>query len=74
VSLDELADLLVAANGSGTFARHEFPAERRRIDIGDYFASDALFRDVTGWRHGVKLEDGLKRSIDYFREHNQHYV
>jgi UDP-glucose 4-epimerase len=74
VSLDELADLLVAANGSGTFARHEFPAERRRIDIGDYFASDALFRDVTGWRHGVPLEDGLKRSIAYFREHNQHYV
>jgi len=74
VSLDELADLLVAANGSGTFARHEFPAERRRIDIGDYFASDTLFRAVTGWQHGVPLEDGLKRSIAYFREHGRHYV
>jgi UDP-glucose 4-epimerase len=74
VSLDELAALLVAANGGGSFARHEFPAERRRIDIGDYYASDRLFRQVTGWRHCVPLEDGLKRSLDYFRQHRQHYV
>jgi UDP-glucose 4-epimerase len=74
VSLDTLAQLLVAANGAGTFARHEFPAERRRIDIGDYYAADELFRGVTGWRHNVPLEDGLKRSIDYFRAHGQHYV
>jgi UDP-glucose 4-epimerase len=74
VSLDQLADLLVAANGGGTFARHEFPAERRRIDIGDYYAADTQFRDITGWQHRVPLEDGLKRSIDYFREHSRHYV
>jgi UDP-glucose 4-epimerase len=74
VSLDELADLLVAANGGGSFARHEFPAERRRIDIGDYYAADTLFRDVTGWRHSVPLEDGLKRSLVYFRENGSHYV
>jgi UDP-glucose 4-epimerase len=74
VSLDQLAELLVAANGGGSFARHEFPAERRRIDIGDYFAADTLFRDLTGWRHSVPLEEGLKRSIAYFREHGRHYV
>jgi len=74
VSLDQLAELLVAANGGGTFARHEFPAERRRIDIGDYYAADALFRDATGWRHSVPLEDGLKRSLAYFRAHGSHYV
>ena len=74
VSLDELAQLLVAANGGGRFARHEFPAERRRIDIGDYYAADALFRAATGWRHTVPLEDGLKRSLAYFREHGRHYV
>ena len=74
VSLDQLAELLVAANGGGSFARHEFPAERRRIDIGDYYAADTLFRDLTGWRHSVPLEDGLKRSLAYFREHGSHYV
>ncbi len=74
VSLDELAQLLVEANGGGTFARHEFPAERRRIDIGDYYAADALFREITGWQHAVPLEDGLKRSLAYFRANGSHYV
>lgn len=73
VSLDELAELLVKANGGGTFARHEFPAERRRIDIGDYYAVDTLFQEATGWRHRVPLADGLKRSLDYFRANGQHY-
>lgn len=74
VSLDELAALLIAANGGGEFRRHEFPSERRRIDIGDYYAADDLFRRATGWRHRVPLADGLKRSLDFFRAHRQHYV
>ena len=74
VSLNELAELLVKANGGGSFARHEFPAERRRIDIGDYYADDALFRQLTGWKHVVPLADGLTRSLDYFRSNMAHYV
>jgi len=74
VSLNELAELLVAANGGGSFARHEFPAERKRIDIGDYYADDACFRDLTGWKHAVPLADGLQRSLAYFRSNLAHYV
>ncbi len=74
VSLDELADLLIAANGSGTYAKREFPAERRRIDIGDYYADDGLFRQLTGWRHTVPLAEGLRRSLTYFQGNLAHYV
>ena len=74
VSLAKLAELLVAANGGGGFERREFPAERRRIDIGDYYADDAVFRRLTGWRHTVPLAEGLHRSLAYFRENLPHYV
>ncbi len=74
VTLNELAALLVAANRGGSFANHEFPAERRRIDIGDYYADDSLFRRVTGWQPAVPLAAGLERSLAYFREHRAHYV
>ncbi|HXY98795.1 MAG TPA: NAD-dependent epimerase/dehydratase family protein [Stellaceae bacterium] len=72
--LNALADALVAANGGGGFETRAFPAERKRIDIGDYYADDARFRDVTGWRPKVAPAEGLRRSLDYFRRHLAEYL
>ncbi len=72
--LGALADALVAANGGGGFEMREFPADRRRIDIGDYYADDRRFRDATGWRPKVAAAEGLRRSLDYFRAHLAEYL
>jgi len=74
LALRDLADRLVAANGGGRFALREFPAERKRIDIGHYHADDRAFRDLTGWAPAVSIEEGLARSLAYFRENFAHYV
>ena len=74
VSLNELAKLLVAANGGGEFAVKSFPSERKRIDIGDYHADDTRFREATGWRPRVFLPEGLKRSLDYLRPNLAKYL
>ena len=74
ISLRELAELVIAVNGAGEFVVRPFPEERRRIDIGDYYADDAQFRRLTGWRPRVTLEQGVDRSLAYFREHLRHYV
>ncbi|MEK9284925.1 NAD-dependent epimerase/dehydratase family protein [Bradyrhizobium sp. ISRA442] len=74
LTLSELGDLLVSANGGGRFVVRSFPPERQRIDIGDYVADDNLFRGTTGWRPAVGIREGLTRSLTYFREHLAHYV
>lgn len=74
VSLRRLAELLVAANGGGQFAIREFPAARKRIDIGDYYSDDRAFRKATGWKPLTALADGLHQSLVYFREHFSHYI
>jgi UDP-glucose 4-epimerase len=71
--LGALADALIAAHGSGRYETRDFPAERQRIDIGDYYADDRRFRALTGWRPRVDIADGLRRSLDYFRNHLDHY-
>jgi UDP-glucose 4-epimerase len=73
-SLLELGKLLVAANGGGRFEMKSFPPERKRIDIGDYEADDGLFRRVTGWRPTVPLQEGLARSLSYYRDHLADYL
>ena len=74
VSLRNLADLLVKANGGGMYQVREFPADRRRIDIGDYYADDRLIRSVLGWEPKVNLGEGLSRTLEYYRRHLEHYL
>ena len=72
--LRELAELSVKVNGSGEFQVRDFPAERKRIDIGDYYADDRSIRNMLGWTPQVNLEDGLARTLDYYRHHLDHYL
>lgn len=74
VSLAQLADLLVAVNGAGTYRIREFPADRKRIDIGDYYANDQLIRTELGWAPHVDLEKGLGETLRYYRDRLQEYV
>jgi UDP-glucose 4-epimerase len=74
VNLRDLADLLVKSNGGGTYQVREFPADRKRIDIGDYYADDRLIRSVLGWAPRVSLQEGLTRTLDYYRRHLEHYL
>jgi UDP-glucose 4-epimerase len=67
-SLQEIAALMVRIAGKDAqFVVREFPADRARIDIGSYHADDRAFRADTGWAPAVALEDGIRRSLDWFR-------
>jgi len=72
VSLTALAQQLVAAHGRGGFSIRDFPAERKKIDIGDYY-SDYRALAALGWQPQVSLASGLTRTLAYFREHLEHY-
>jgi len=74
INLAALADLLVAINGGGSFTVRSFPPDRKRIDIGDYYADDRLIRATLGWRPAVPLREGLARTLAYYREHLAQYV
>jgi len=74
ITLRELAKLLVKVNGSGEFQVREFPDDRKRIDIGDYYADDSRIRSELGWVPLVNLEEGLNRSLDYYRCHLVNYL
>lgn len=51
-----------------------FPPERAKIDIGDYYSDYSLFKEKTGWEPTVDLEEGLSKTIAYFRENLSYYL
>jgi UDP-glucose 4-epimerase len=75
VSLRELAATLARlGTREEAFVVREFPAERKVIDIGDYYSDFTAIRDTLGWTPRVSLEDGLARTVAFYRENLAHYL
>jgi len=73
VSLQELAALFVKLNGSGNYELVPFPDDRKAIDIGDYYADFRKIDKLLGWSPQVALENGLRRTLDFYRANRAHY-
>jgi nucleoside-diphosphate-sugar epimerase len=73
VSLAEFAETLVKIAGSGSIRIVPFPPERKQIDIGDFSTDSRRFREASGWHPRVDLEEGLRRTVAFFREHGDRY-
>jgi UDP-glucose 4-epimerase len=73
ISLATLARLLVELAGAGEIRIVPFPAERRAIDIGDYYADYSAIRETLGWAPEVSLREGLARTLEFYRRHGARY-
>lgn len=74
VNLAGLARLMVEVNGGGDYAVREFPADRRAIDIGDYYADFSKIRSELGWTAKKPLRETIQSTLAYYREFISHYM
>ena len=74
ISLHDVAELLVKVNGGGSYETKSFPAERKRIDIGDYYSDGTAIKTAIGWEPKVSLEVGLARTLEFYRTNLNRYV
>ena len=74
ISHRDLTAMLIRVAGSGSMEYVAWPPESKAIDIGSFYADSTKFRTTTGWRPSVGLEEGLRRTIAFYREHWCEYV
>ena len=51
--------LVEIAGRGGSYRLVPFPADRKKIDIGDFYADTTKIRNTLGWQPRVPLRDGL---------------
>ncbi len=74
VSHRDLVALLIRTAGSGSFRFVEWPPDKKKIDIGSFYADSSRIAQLLEWRPTTPLAEGLERTIAYYRAHMHHYV
>ena len=74
ISLRDLATELVAIAASGRVEFVGWPSDKKAIDIGSFYADSSKFTRATGWTPSVQLSDGLRRTVDFYRQHLSRYI
>jgi UDP-glucose 4-epimerase len=74
ISHTDLTELLVNIAGSSSVRHVDWPADKKAIDIGSFYADSSKFARTTGWAPAVPLADGLRRTVAFYRAHFSQYV
>jgi UDP-glucose 4-epimerase len=73
-SLKDLVELMISIAGTGRYRFVAWPPEKKAIDIGDFHADSSLIARTLGWRPTIRLAEGLRRTIEFYRANLAHYV
>ena len=74
MSLSETASIMCHGIKGASWNLVPFPKERKAIDVGDFICDYSSFCSAFGWEPKIKFEEGIKRSLEYFRSELEHYI
>ena len=68
-----LGETIVRLTGSGRCEYVPFSEERKQFEPGDYYADIGKIKTVLGWEPKIGFEEGLRRTIEYYRNYREYY-
>jgi UDP-glucose 4-epimerase len=73
LSLKQFVELAVEENRGGAFELVLFPEDSRKIEVGNYVADFTRFRELCEWKPRVDVREGIRRTLEYYREFRDYY-
>ena len=73
-TLREIADLVVKAAGQGTIVERPYPPGVKEIEVSRFSTDFSRFARATGWAPRVPLDEGIARTVAFYRERLRLYL
>ena len=74
ISHKDLVALLIDVAGGGSVRYVPWPAEKKAIDIGSFYADSSRFRLAVDWQPQVSLRAGFAKTLAYYRANASAYL
>jgi len=73
-SLEDTARLMCKLSEGASYEKIPFPEERKAIDVGDFVCDYKAFQSTFDWDPKVNFQEGISKSIDYYRKNLDYYI
>ena len=74
LSLEDTAKIMCLEIEGSDYQMIAFPEDRKVIDVGDFICDYSAFCNQFGWEPKVNFEEGIQRSINYFKKEIKYYI
>jgi UDP-glucose 4-epimerase len=69
----ELAKIIIKISKSGSWKYAPFSPERAALEPGDFYSDISKIKTEVGWEPQTSLEQGISKSVEYYRNNKKHY-
>ncbi|MBC8514278.1 NAD-dependent epimerase/dehydratase family protein [bacterium] len=73
VSFRKMAEEVVGAAGKGRVTTIPWPSDRKAIEVGDFVSEDSDARALLSWEPIVGLQEGLAKTVAFYKERQESY-
>lgn len=73
ISFKDMVAHVVRAVGKGGFRHVAWPAEYVNVETGDYVTDIAKIQRAIAWQPKVAIGEGIRRTVEYYRDHGRNY-
>jgi UDP-glucose 4-epimerase len=69
----ELAKTIIKVVGKGKWELTPFSDERKAQEPGDFYSDIAKIKDLTGWYPSTSLQEGVAKTVDFYKKNKDKY-
>lgn len=73
VSFLQLVEKIVSVAKQGAWQFAEFSPERKAQEPGDFYSDISKINRIVGWRPKTDLDSGLSQTLEFYKQHKEHY-
>jgi UDP-glucose 4-epimerase len=74
LSLEDTAKIMCQKTEGGDYQMIPFPEDRKAIDVGDFVCDYSAFSNSFGWQPKITFEEGITKSLDFFKKELEYYL